>query len=174
MTPKFVQTRSMSFLPADLYETVEKSVPIACVDFVPVRESPGGRREIGLILRDSPYGRVWCHLGGRIFHGETIAQALQRHAIDTLTVALDISDDPQPSWVYQWFPPELAPSGDWAHGSDPRKHSIGLSFVVELDGEPIAQKEAVDFAFFAPDDLPQPLWPGCEELLTRLRANQKG
>lgn len=168
MTTKFVQTRLMTYLPADLYATLERSIPFACVDFVPVRVSDSGTQEVGLILRDSPFGRVWCHLGGRIFHGETIAQALKRHATDTLSTGLNILDDPQPSWVYQWFPPDVAPEGDWPFGTDPRKHAIGLSFVTTLDGEPAPRNEAIDFAFFDPGALPQPLWPGCEALLDRL------
>lgn len=171
MACKFVQTRIMSYLSADLYATVEQSVPFACVDFVPVRESQSGDREVGLILRDSPFGQVWCHLGGRILRGETIAQALQRHAKDTLATRLDIPEDPQPAWVYQWFPPDLAPGVNWEFGEDPRKHSIGLSFVVSLLGNPVPQNEALDFAFFTPDALPEPLWPGCASLVERLLAD---
>lgn len=168
MTLKFVQTRVMTFLSDDLYTKIERSVPLACVDFVPVRESESGRKQVGLILRDSPYGPVWCHLGGRVLHGETIAEALQRHATDTLTSRLNTSEDPQPSWVYQWFPPHLAPEGQFAYGKDLRKHSIGLSFVVTLESEPAPRNEALDFAFFDLDALPQPLWPGCQGLLRRL------
>lgn len=168
MAMKFVQTRIMTYLPPDLYATIERSIPFACVDFVPVRETESGKQQVGLILRESPFGQVWCHLGGRILHGETIAQALQRHAVDSLSTSLRISGDPQPSWVYQWFPPALAPDGGWAFGTDPRKHSIGLSFVTTLESDPAPRNEALDFAFFDVDTLPQPLWPGCEELLGKM------
>ncbi|MBB5743395.1 ADP-ribose pyrophosphatase YjhB (NUDIX family) [Microbacterium ginsengiterrae] len=161
----------MSFLPPELYATLERSVPLACVDFVPVRESRAGSAEVGLILRDSPFGQVWCHLGGRIRHGETIAQAIQRHALDTLSIRVDIPEDPQPAWVYQWFPPEVAPVVDWAFGTDPRKHAIGLSFVTSLMGDPTPRNEALDFEFFSLDALPEPLWPGCEDLLGRMLSS---
>lgn len=165
------QNEEVLFLPAETYSLVERSVPIACVDFVPTRRD-GEQLRVGLILRDSPYGRVWCHLGGRIGRGETIREALQRHADDTLGVALDLADDPQPKHVYQWFPPELAPTdgGTLAYGDDTRKHAIGLSFVAQITGNPAAANEAHEFAWFARDELPDALWPGCRTLLDRLLA----
>lgn len=159
----------MKFLPDDLYAHIEQSIPLACVDFVPVRVVEG-RTEMGLILRDSPFGRVWCHLGGRISRGETIAEALQRHADDTLDTALALSNDPQPDYVYQWFPPDDRPvsAEHFPHGDDPRKHSIGLSFNVQLGGEPRPRNEALDFGWYTPARLPEPLWPGCRDLISRL------
>lgn len=160
----------MLFLPADTYALVEASVPIACVDFVPYRDTARGEREIGLILRESPFGQVWCHLGGRIGRGETIRGALLRHADDTLGVSLDLPDDPQPDYVYQWFPPENRPmdAGELTYGDDPRKHAIGLSYV-HASGDPAPQNEALEFAWFRLDALPDPLRPGCAGLLERLR-----
>jgi ADP-ribose pyrophosphatase YjhB (NUDIX family) len=165
-----LQTRGMSYLPDDLYASMERSMPISCVDFVPVRTASDGTLQVGLILRESPFGNVWCHLGGRVRHGETIAQALQRHAEDTLSTRLQLPDDPQPTWVYQWFPPDLAPDADWPYGTDPRKHSIALSFTATLDGAPQPRNEALDFAYHPIDDLPELLWPGCRELLAKLTA----
>ena len=150
-------------LPADLYAQIEHSMPLACVDFVPVHEG-----KVGLIFRESPFGRVWCHLGGRVLRGETLAGALRRHAADTLAVDLVLPPDPQPGYVYQWFPPELMPDDELQHGSDPRKHAIGLSYAVEILGVPVPQNEALDFAWFSGDALPEPLWPGTAQMLDRL------
>lgn len=160
----------MSYLPDDLYESMERSMPIACVDFVPTRTGADGTLQVGLILRESPFGEVWCHLGGRVRHGETIAQALQRHAVDTLRTGLQLPDDPQPTWVYQWFPPDIAPEASWPYGTDQRKHSIALSFTVALDGDPQPRNEAIDFVYYSIDGLPDLLWPGCGELLAKLTA----
>lgn len=150
-------------------------MPLACVDFVLVRDASDGV-EIGLILRDSPFGRVWCHLGGRIGRGETIREALLRHADDTLGVTLDLAADPQPDHVYQWFPPDGRPAdADMvAYGEDPRKHAIGLSFLVRAQGDPEPRNEGLDFAWFPPARLPDPLWPGCRSLLDRLLAGARG
>jgi ADP-ribose pyrophosphatase YjhB (NUDIX family) len=161
------QNRGVSFLPAELYRTIERSMPITCVDFVPVRHGSDGP-EIGLILRESPFGEVWCHLGGRILYGETVSDALRRHAYDTLGVALDLPVDPQPAYVYQWFPDDVRPHEVGDYGRDPRKHAIGLSFVVKVAGPPFPRNEAIDFSYFSVDALPEPLWPGARQLLTRL------
>lgn len=143
-------------------------MPIACVDFVAARTLVGGEREFGLILRESPYGRVWCHLGGRILRGETIAAALQRHADDTLAVRLNLPLDPQPLYTYQWFPASDAPTDGTPFGRDERKHSIGMAFVAELVGDPMPRNEAIDFAWYREGELPERLWPGCDHLFTKL------
>lgn len=158
----------MTLLPAALYAEFEHSMPIACVDFVPVRDGM-----VGLILRESPYGRVWCHLGGRVLRGETIRGAIQRHTADTLAVTAVIDDEPQPAYVYQWFPDEIAPTDGTPYGRDERKHAIGLSFVIEVDGHPAPRNEAIEFAYFDPAALPEPLWPGCEHLLRQLLRHER-
>jgi ADP-ribose pyrophosphatase YjhB (NUDIX family) len=159
----------MRYLPDDLYGQIERSMPIACVDFVPVRVDPNGLRHVGLILRDSPHGRVWCHLGGRVQYGETIRNAIRRHAEDTLGALVNLEFNPQPAYVYEWFPGSVAPTDGTVYGDDPRKHAIGLSFVVELIGQAIAKHEALDFAYFPASELPAPIWPGCFDLIDRLR-----
>lgn len=158
----------MGFLSSDVYGQIEASMPIACVDFVLVRESSRGSREYGLILRESPYGQVWCHLGGRVLRGETIAAALQRHAAETVGVRLVLPVDPQPKYTYQWFPAVDAPTDGTPFGSDERKHSIGMAFLAHFEGQPRARNEAITFAWYRGDALPGPLWPGCEYLFGEL------
>lgn len=158
----------MTYLPDELYAQVEKSMPIVCVDFIPVRNASDGTLEIGLILRDSPFGVVWCHLGGRVNRGEAIVQALRRHAKDTLSVDLLCEPNTQPGYVYEWFPPDIAPTDGTVHGDDPRKHAIGLSYVVTLTGEPAARNEAQDFEWFSISELPDAMWPGSTRLVATL------
>ena len=146
----------MGFLPSDVYSQIEASVPIACVDFVLVRDASWGSREYGLILRESPYGQVWCHLGGRVLRGETIAAALQRHAAETVGVRLVLPRDPQPADTYQWFPATDAPTDGTPFGSDERKHSIGMAFLAQFEGQPRARNEAIRFAWYGGDTLPRP------------------
>lgn len=158
----------MAYLPDDIYHQIEQSMPIACVDFVATRTGLDGMREYGLIRRHSPYGEVWCHLGGRIHRGETIVQALQRHADDTLGVNLDLPIDPQPAYTYQWFPKTDAPTDGTPYGRDERKHSIGMAFLAELTGEPSPRNEAIDFAWFTSASMPEDVWPGCAHLFAKL------
>lgn len=161
------------FLPASTYRLIEQSMPIACVDFVMVRERRL-RRELGLILRDSPHGRVWCHLGGRIQRGESIADAIRRHGRETIGIEPVLALNPQPDYVYEWFPPDLAPSDGTICGNDPRKHAIGLSFVLETDVRPQPHGEALAFEWFAPNALPEDLWPGCRGLFRQLGLKAEG
>lgn len=142
-------------------------MPIACVDFVPILASGSGC-QVGLIERDSPFGRVWCHLGGRIRRGESVRSAILRHLHDTLAVGARLPEDPQPAVVFQWFPPQITPQDVPAHGQDPRKHAIGLSFLIEVDGTPKPRNEALSFAYVDPLQLPSPMWPGSATLIERL------
>lgn len=166
------ENRYVTYLSREQYLFVEESMPIVCVDFFPLRSA--GSTQVGLILRDSPFGHVWCHLGGRILRGESIRQALLRHAEDTLGVALRLPQDPQPLDVYQWFPPDDIPADVGDHGNDPRKHAIGLSFIVEMEGDPSPRNEGIDFAWFSLTDLPVSLWPGSDSLLRRLLSRHSG
>ena len=159
------QDGTVTFLPEALYAQIEQSIPIVAVDFVPLDAVTA---RIGLILRESPFGRVWCHLGGRVLYGETIEAALRRQAQITLGVDARLDRDPQPDYVYQWFPPAVAPIDGTPHGDDPRKHSIGLAFIVELVGEPQQAGEALDFAYFDVKELPEPLWPGTRHVVEAL------
>jgi ADP-ribose pyrophosphatase YjhB (NUDIX family) len=164
----------MNLIPGDLYAEIERSIPMVCVDFLLVRRDGAGQvSEVGLIRRGSPFGEVWCHLGGRIRFGETVADALRRHMSETVDGAVtDIPDDPQPTLVYQWFPDEVAPASTLAFGRDPRKHSVSLCFTLDVDGTPVARAggEALTFRFWPVNDLPADLWPGCQPLFERLLA----
>ena len=164
----------MPFLPAPLYATIEKSVPIICVDLIPVHyDAAGGVTEVGLILRDSPFGEVWCQLGGRVRYGETVNVALLRHLHETLAGSdVQLPADPQPDYVYQWFPDAVmpeAPAG-MRFGRDPRKHAITMCYRVTLLGTPvaIAGGEGRDFRYWPITALPENLWPGCDFLIAHL------
>jgi ADP-ribose pyrophosphatase YjhB (NUDIX family) len=160
----------VTHLPSDLYQTIERSIPIVCVDLLLTRHASDGM-EVGLIKRRSPFGEVWCHLGGRVHYGETIRQAIDRHLTETVgPVTPKLDQDPQPNYVYQWFPEDATPPAELSFGRDPRKHSVALSFAFEVDGTPAAVPggEALQFAYWPVTDLPEPLWPGCEYLFSRL------
>ena len=115
----------------DLYAQIEHSMPIACVDFVLVRTTDAGA-EIGLILRRVAvrHGLVsprWPHPARARRSRRRFAATRANRWMPKSTLPLE----PQPVYVYQWFPPDIAPNDGAPHGIDPRKHAIGLSFVVE-------------------------------------------
>lgn len=116
---------------------------------------------------------MWCHFGGRVQFGETIEAALRRHASENFTgVLIEIDRNPQPTCVFPWFPDHAAPSDGTAFGRDPRKHAIGLGFVLSCTGEPtaIGGGESKTIDFFAKSDLPNGMWPGADKFLAGLLA----
>ena len=149
-----------TWLSAEDWRKVQASVPIACVDVLPVRPAKGtdaaARRfdSVGLILRDTPHqGRRWCLIGGRMFRNESFPQAVSRQLRETLGrgVTFDLPADVQPDFVAQYFT-EPGPVGCL----DPRQHAIGNTFVVPVAGTAHAQGEAHDFRWFPLDALPRP------------------
>lgn len=147
------------------FAKVLATMPIPAVDVVGLRRDADQDR-FGLVLRESPFdGRLlWTQIGGRIRHGETIREALLRHVHGTLVGAvLDLQDDPQPDYVVQFFPTD--PRIDRTYGVDPRKHSIGLSFLLEIGGEPdvVPGGEGVELRWFTGAELAavgSDMWPG--------------
>lgn len=145
----------MAWLSAKDYQLIQNSVPIACVDIVPLRLNEGGGIEaIGLIFRDTPHqGRRWCLVGGRVLINETLADAAARQLRQTLgeKIQFELGADVQPVYVSQYFP-SPHPVGQ----IDPRQHSITINYCVGISGETQPQGEALDFRWFAPEALPGP------------------
>ncbi|MCF7552198.1 DUF4916 domain-containing protein [Pseudonocardia sp. WMMC193] len=162
------------------WELIQERMPIACVDFVPVRRDLTGTVElIGLIRRSNPFGdqALWCHLGGRINRGESVSAALSRHAAATLPGARISFLEADPLITMQWFPEEINPDrqqpNPWAHfGEDPRKHAISLCFVGEFEESDYkVAGEAARFEWFPVGDVGElELWPGSHRLITRVVA----
>jgi ADP-ribose pyrophosphatase YjhB (NUDIX family) len=156
------------WLPDKTWDAIQASVPIVCVDVFPVRlDDDGDVTVVGLIRRRMPGTDdvVWCPMGGRINHGETLRAAVLRHVESTLSGAVfDLPADPQPSYVFQWFPSPRDDDGV-PYGIDPRRHSVGLCFVFPFAGEPMVVEggEALGFAWFELaeiDRLNGRAWPG--------------
>ena len=156
------------------WEAVQGTVPITCVDLLPFRNDGA---EVALVLRSTPFGPAprWCHMGGRVRHGETLRDALLRHLHETVSGAeVVLPADPQPDYVMQWFPDVVDPERDGvAYGWDPRRHAVALCFAVELTGtpEPVPDGEALRFGWFATDSLDGlDLWPGTATLVSRVSS----
>jgi ADP-ribose pyrophosphatase YjhB (NUDIX family) len=136
-------------------------LPIVCVDVLPVRYDPGQRISgIGLIRRDSPFGPVWCHVGGRVLLGETLAEAARRHLKDSLESGGESAMATSPYFVNQYFREQREGEG-W----DPRKHAVAACFLAEFapaDTPKPTGTEAIDFRWFGVDELPAEaeMWPG--------------
>ena len=164
--------RPRHWIPDELWRTIQRSIPIVCVDAVPVRltTKPDGRQivtSVGLIRRavPDPFGEPdgssltgrsgWGIVGGRMRHGATFAEELARQIRETLgpeTVATPI-DATNPTYVAQYSPHGPDSRFD---ATDPRQHAIGLTWIVTLVGTLSPQGEATGFDWFPVDALPPP------------------
>ena len=128
---------------------VQRSVPIACVDLLPLRwtEGAGPRPSaFGLILRIGETGEPrWGLVGGRVLLGEMLDEALTRHVAETLGPLAEVGDlvPGQPTAVAEYFP-DIRPG--LLH--DPRQHSIALTYCLPVTGEIAPRGEALDFRWF--------------------------
>jgi hypothetical protein len=88
-----------------------------------------------------------------MLYGESFGKAVKRQLIDTLgkEISFEIASASQPTYVAQYRPF----IGD-GFQLDPRQHAIGLTYCIEITGEPRAQGEASAFDWFEPRALPQP------------------
>ena len=166
-------------LAPQLWATIQASIPIVCVDAVLARRTLDGTvTQVGLIRRFDATGKAttWCHIGGRMQLGESIAEALDRHVTETvgLDITKQLGPDPQPDYVQQYFPaPDAHPELPGA-GVDARKHAVALSFLVTVEEEvaAVAGSEGLEFAWFNTEQLAAltDVWPGSMSMITRLLA----
>ena len=133
---------------------IQSSIPVTCVDVLPVRFSSGSRRvlrEVGLILRETPYGRKWCLIGGRLMYREPLCAAVRRQTIEALgrQITPHILPAQQPLYVAQY-----SASGRSPFALDPRQHSVSLTYAVEIEGSPTPGGEAIQFEWFEIASIP--------------------
>ncbi len=139
------------------WNEIQQSVPIACIDVLPLQLSDGNHgtiERVGLILRETPHqGRRWCLVGGRLCWNESFPEAISREIRDALgdQVRVKLREDIQPDYVAQYF--TVSREGG---GVDPRQHAVGLTFCVPIHGKVNPRGEAVSFAWFYCSQLPAP------------------
>lgn len=144
-----------SWLSPELLAAVRSNVPLVYVDAVPVRVDPHGRvTQVGLLLRVAADGSLSRMLvSGRVLYGERVRDALIRHLEKDLgPMALPrLPANPAPFTIAEYFPdPEV--SGFF----DPRHHAVSLAYVVPVDGECTPTQEALDLAWFSPEEAANP------------------
>ena len=142
---------STGWLSHDDLELVRAHVPIVYVDAVPVRvDSHGNVTKVGMLLRVAADGTISrMVVTGRVLFGERVREALMRHCEKDLgPLALPrIPTDPSPFTVVEYFP-NPARSGFY----DPRHHAVSLAYVVPVEGECEPTQEALDLAWFPPEE----------------------
>lgn len=124
------------------WKTAQASLPITCVDVLPLRDV-AGQTELGLILREvPPSGRAWCLVGGRLRRDEPLSGAVHRELQECLGDAITpvLPAPEQPSFVAQYMT-----SPRPGYGYDPRQHAVSLTFAVRISGWVEPRGEALEF-----------------------------
>jgi ADP-ribose pyrophosphatase YjhB (NUDIX family) len=137
------------WIPDELYQQIQRSVPIVCVDLLPLSAD---LTSIGLILRDTYDGNQGlCLVGGAILFDEHIQEALARHLRATLGASVELdAESLRFESVYQYF---VTPRTNELH--DPRKHAVALVYSGVVHGQAAPAGEAHSFQYYRLDALPR-------------------
>lgn len=145
------------WFPPEEWDRLQAVLPIVCVDLLPVRFGRRGTRTIveavGLILREVPHrGQRWCLIGGRVYRGESLDQAIRRHVRETLGASLKLlSPVRQPLYAA-----EYSPTGKRPFLLDTRRHSVALTYAITVHGVIKPAGEALEFEWYETKRLPSP------------------
>lgn len=149
-----IQTQNSWLSPEEL-ALVRHQVPLVYVDAVPVRTDPDGTvTHVGMLLRQAADGSISrMVVSGRVMLNERIRDALMRHLEKDLgPMALPrIPPEPAPFTVVEYFT-DPSISGFY----DPRHHAVSLAFVVPVTGECHPSQQALDLAWFTPQEAVSP------------------
>jgi ADP-ribose pyrophosphatase YjhB (NUDIX family) len=155
--PMSAQKNKKTWLSDAHWKLIQKSVPIVCVDLLPIRVSrraPYSVEAVGLILRDTPHqGQRWCLIGGRMLYRESVQDAISRQITETLgsQTRIRAGRNHHPICIAQY-----APRRTKHFSLDPRQHAVSLTYVLELTGRATPQGEAVAYEWFDVKKLPPP------------------
>ncbi|WNM25226.1 NUDIX hydrolase family protein [Demequina capsici] len=130
---------------------VRSELPLLYVNAIPVRINPRGElTHVGLLLRADDDGVISrAIVAGRVMYHETIRDALVRNLEKDLgAVALPrLPLDPAPFSVAEYFP-----TRGITKYHDSRQHAVALAFVVPVDGDCEPSQNALDIAWFTPEE----------------------
>ena len=139
------------WIDGDQLAQIRANVPLVYVEAIPVRVDDRGQvTHIGLLLRQAADGSISrMVVSGRVLYGELVRDALLRHLEKDLgPVALpQIPAAAAPFAVIEYFPDPIV-SGY----TDPRHHAVSLAFVVPVVGDCQPSQQALDLAWFTPDE----------------------
>ncbi|MBU6316139.1 MAG: DUF4916 domain-containing protein [Acidobacteria bacterium] len=144
-----LETRT-GWLSSDELRNIRANIPLVYVDAVPVRVDDLGRvTHVGMLLRQAADGSISrMVVSGRVLYGERVRDALLRHLEKDLgPLALPrVPPEVAPFTVVEYFP-----DPDVSGFHDPRHHAVSLAFVVPVSGECQPTQEALDLAWYPPD-----------------------
>ncbi len=146
---------SSQWLSREELDAARQRLPMLYVDAVPVRvDETGTVTAFGLLLRVSGHGDISRALiSGRVLYQERVRTALLRHLEKDLgPLALPkLPAHPQPFTVAEYFPmPGVTPF------HDARQHAVALAYVVPVEGDCAPQQDALELAWFTPEQAADP------------------
>ncbi len=139
----------------ELYSQVTATFPVICVDVIPF---DAATNRIGVITRATGQeAGGLAMIGGRIQKDESVEKAIKRHLLNDLQIK-DFSfytgnTAARPFYVQQYFHGN-APKGE-LKGYDPSKHSIGLTYIIEIKGTAQPKAEAASFHWIDESGIPE-------------------
>lgn len=112
------------WIPDELFQAIQKNMPVACVDLLILREQKGLVFETLLIKRKIyPAQGAWCLIGGRILKGEYTKDAIKRQAKEELGVSVRILPPWNENMPFAVFNDPI---------SDKQKHFVALAYPVVI------------------------------------------
>lgn len=139
-----------AWLTPEQMAALRNQVPLVYIDAVPVRVNTDGIvTHVGMLLRQTADGSISrTVVSGRVLLNERVRDALVRHLNKDLgPMAFPrIPPEPAPFTVVEYFT-----DPDISGFHDPRHHAVSLAFVVPVTGECHPTQEALDMAWFSPE-----------------------
>ncbi len=139
-----------AWLTPEQMAALRNQVPLVYIDAVPVRvNTEGVVTHVGMLLRQTADGSISrTVVSGRVLLNERVRDALVRHLNKDLgPMAFPrIPPEPAPFTVVEYFT-----DPDISGFHDPRHHAVSLAFVVPVTGECHPTQEALDMAWFSPE-----------------------
>lgn len=119
-----------------LFQTIQKSIPIACIDLIVLRKNKGMIETLLVKRKLYPEEGKWCLIGGRILKGEYIKNTVKRQAFKELGISVKI--------LAPWS--EIMPLSTFSDPtSDKQKHFVVLVYPVVITKGKL-KKEGPEFS----------------------------
>jgi ADP-ribose pyrophosphatase YjhB (NUDIX family) len=139
-----------------VYQIGVETLPIVCVDVIPVKEVEG-KNWIGVIRRATgPEAGKLALVGGRVWKDLSIPKAVGYHLKNDLNITewkfQEGNSEEHPFYVQQYF--QRSNSED-KYGYDPTKHAVAMVYLVEISGEPAPRNEADIFIWVSENEMPK-------------------
>lgn len=131
-------------------QEARRRLPILYVEAVPIRlDAIGQVTEVGTLLRANTAGEITRSIvSGRVMHGESVRDALERHLEKDLgPMAIpQMPASPVPFQVAEYFP--LQGGGLY---TDERQHAVSLCYIVPVGGDCLPRQDALELTWLSPE-----------------------